>query len=589
MVCPAQGETPSKQLQDFSWKAIARRRRNLWLYRMLWVGLPALAIAWAFLTTPVLAPRAWYRWALFGGLLGLGWMWFWESARKAARFRVAQYQVDVFDLQERGAPLWRYLETKRKEEAKKKGKVFQTDEIPLWPSPIQVAETFLEENLFGRNGPYSQCTRLLGLFFPFLLAYTPWYQAPVPSVPLKKGSRLFHPPKPDWQQLLWLGGQYLWYLDEHFAVALNHPTSDAFRVLVGPTFPPDVSFDLIDQGLCGVSIEKQREEQAPSEFFNRAFERPHVVFRFGEYTVKPGEINLRTRDGILIQVKGLEVTAEFRPTSYRKLQRFLCHFLRHDKPGDPPWFNDWMEHLNPDFLLKRELRGIVMGTMASFIREHTLEQIVNLLEPAGEEEKTLRYANYYLQRLQQMRQESATARTAASFVTLEQRLRERLRQIGFELKTLRLPTWRIPEELEQAHRAALANVRRLRGQLYEIRYRYYDRFYQEWFLEQFTRAVQLAHQLEQQSARTRRADVDDLFLEILDALVRPLFIGVDTWARKAPTWYGGRPLFQKPREWDDLEPEPPYPTQEAFMRALTRLRHFLSLVKNLYSPHSSVG
>ena len=583
-------------------EGILKRRWLMWLvYRLGFTLTPMLLF--------LFLPLPWY----FRALLALWWLVLAEFPRWRGRRMAAYYLADIFDLRQRGTPLYR----KRQEAQKDKDKHAQ-ESLPFL-NPRAVAEQFLEERVFGRNGKrYFLDIPFIGRVMwivangidalpplAWLLNYSPLRHAAQPPIALRKNQQL-DDRHPRIQQALWLGGIHWWFLDEYTGVVLDHPKTRAFRALIGPTFgqkprlqslpiseEEDEDFVIPGERILSEeygeiqprlipAVNEQLEKAVPQAFFNRGFEQVHLTLEFGTYEYQTKTTWYRTRDGIRVEIRNLKVTAEFVPYPYKRLLKVLCLLLHRDQPVrlGAPWHEDWLAHLDSRFLLQREMRRAVSSALAHFVRSHTLEQLMAAFYPAAQIDKDLLRGKRELRQLSKMRRHREASPTAplkpATFEEFKAQLRRRLENAGFRLLAVEGPYWHIPERLEQVHDALLRDIARIRRWREALRAQYWDEMGLNWILTQLQRVTTLSRKLDEYPLQPPN---ENLVKDILATLGAPLLEGLRRWQQEEHSWYPDIRDVQRNMDeaTDLLKSKAPYPTKEEFDEALNILNGFVSL------------
>ncbi len=541
---PSEDDSAPTRIQQ----AMRKRRLRLWMINLLFIA-PVFVLVSTLLALSFMASASSDR-APSPFLLGVGgvgvllWWGFLGWARRRARRIAAWYQQDIFDLKERGTPLQRYLQQRLarsspspapgKEET---GGLRQVDQITipedieglkeladlLMMSPLQVAETFLETQLFGPP------------------------RGRIRPIALKRSQDLnLHDPTV--QTALWLGGPCWWYLDGYSAVVLENPQG-FFRILQGPTFPQKV-MDHLPPDMDVDTLDARIQKFIPQAFYSWGFERLRRTFRLYPYTVTIKDRWLRSREGIRVKVRQCQVRAvpDFRSPTFLET---LCHLVRREAGKDgQSWMEEWLEALQGRTLLQQEIRAAVMGALSGFVRQHTLDQILHaaLDLPAQEPSKRL------------------PQREAPGLQALRQRIEQALKSRGFLLEeVITFPQWEIPERLRQQRNARLRQFRDLQQQERKIRETKYAETVQTWLTDHTQKLIPIARRVE-------AGDPDFLGLvrQALEVMLRTLMEGLDLWEQRASTWYT--------QSVPDSEPAPPLSDAEAFLHCYRELNTLAKLI-----------
>ncbi len=483
---------------------------------------------------------------LIGGAAALILLWIIsvEWIRKGALRMAAWYQQDIFDLKERGTPLYRAqeqvaglkqltAEVDLSEELSEELTLLEEEKEgqPYFRiAPLEISERFLQAKLSGHNLPWVTIRR---------------------TEPLN-----LH--RPEVQVALWLGGPNVWHLDRHTVVVLEQPARPYFRVLRGPTIdslPKEKSF-------FQVPWEKDRREallkHIRPEFISRDFERLRRVFILQPYVVAVGPLALRTRDGILIEMPRCEIRATFGYGSARAL-RELCVLLLQERGREGlSWDQEWLDALDGQGFLRKALKAFLTGAVRTFVQSHTLEQ---LLYDFQAPEETLMSIQ---ERLRKQGEEPPLS--PASLEDFRRLLEDRLRRVGFRLEDVRVPpTWRLPKTLRQAQKGWLQQFRTLKRreqQLEEDLVHYYRGFLGECLRPMVSLADQVSED-EVPFLETAR--------KLLSRLQHQLGEGLFLWQDWEARWYEDAQARPSP-----LKAPPPFEQREVFQRKSQFLRNFWS-------------
>jgi len=385
----------------------------------------------------------------------------------------------------------------------------------LMMSPLQVAETFLETQLFGPP------------------------RGRIRPIALKRSQDLnLHDPTV--QTALWLGGPCWWYLDGYSAVVLENPQG-FFRILQGPTFPQKV-MDHLPPDMDVDTLDARIQRFIPQAFYSWGFERLRRTFRLYPYTVTIKDRWLRSREGIRVKVRQCQVRAvpDFRSPTYLET---LCRLVRREAGKDgQSWMEEWLEALQGRTLFQQEIRAAVMGALSGFVRQHTLDQILHAALDLPAQEPSKR----------------PPRSEASGLQALRQRIEQALKSRGFLLEeVITFPQWEIPEHLRKQRNARLRQFRDLQRREREIREELYPRTVQEWITEHTQGLIAIARRVE-------AGDPDFLGLvrQALSAMLDTLMEGLGFWEQRVPTWYT--------QPASDSEPAPPLPNAEAFLHLLVK-------------------
>ncbi len=538
-LCTGRSSQPPQQVSPLLIQQEMRKHRlQRWMIEVLFFA-PMLTLVSAGLILLLwrkpaeLSPSA-ISLQIITGLGGMGlWYAFLAWVRHRARRMAAWYQQDIFDLKERGTPLQRHLQ--RHILPQEDGQPILKDEENAIPpmdderpviSPLQVAEIFLETHLFGP--PH-------GRIRPIALKRSHGLNLQDPTV----------------QIALWLGGPCWWYLDAYSAVVLENPQG-YFRILQGPTFPQK-AMDHLPSEAAVEDLDARIQKFIPKEFYSWGFERLRRTFHLHPYTVTIHDHWLRSRDGIWVKVRQCQVRAmpDFRSPAFLET---LCTLVRREAGKDgQTWMDEWLEALEGRSLFQQEIRSAVIGALNTYVRQHTLSQILHATSTVAANNTSM--------------ETPQGGKDAPGLQVLRQRIEEALRNRGFRLEeVIVFPKWEVPEHIQQKRKALQRQLRELQRKEREIRETMYHQAAQAWLLNHFQGLIPIARELES-------GEKD--FLPLAQRALRVMWValreGLDCWEHYREQWYESKVSLDGP--------QPPFEDEGTFEYSHRELEIFASLIR----------
>ena len=466
-----------------------RRRRWGWRFYLLFTWGPWLLwLAWLVVQFLQKGLQAVIPLAVASGLGLLGWSLLLTTTHQIALHSVAMFLVEILDLRERGGPLERYLREEQEkllQELTARMETEPEESIRTWVtelqagketqkrlSPVALARQYLRAVTFGHAPPD-----------PTLL--NPWRTAIISIQDRFAVAHALHHPL--LQRAIWLGGFHLWLLHEQALVVLEGLRHGSLRFVQGPTrriwgrltpftYPPRGCLTFFLRFLwrhAGVAY-----VPADSPCFNRLFETLHRLLWLEPFTIRIKELQVRSRDGLWLTVKGLQVRVRPRAES-PAFRQFLQEALWREgakaqgKPSRKDRFRQWVEELKASVdgrrFLEENVRAVVLGQVNRFFAQHTAQQVTTFLT---EEERAL--WNAAEQELYQVPKTFPPVGLDA----LRQAITQALQEQGFEVEVVP-PHVTLPQELQDQHR----HLREAFGLLRQMEKRMWEQVhevYQSW-------------------------------------------------------------------------------------------------------------